>query len=80
MQNSLLLTTARLLRDRPKSLSLYDLAQELSVSVSWLSSLLSDDPPEGASVTKVEKLYNRLAPSPLNLSTTEQTIPQKLNW
>jgi len=65
VQKTLLSETIRLLRERPRTLVIADLAEELGLTKSWLSSLLSTTPPKNASVANVETLYNRLSDTPL---------------
>ena len=65
IESQLLTITISLLRQRPKNLTLKDIGLKINVSVSWLSSLLSDNPPSGAQVDRIEKLYNLLSEKPL---------------
>jgi len=65
LDSALLAETIRLLKDRPRSLTLKMVSEQITVSVSWLSSLLSDDPPQGPSVDQIERLYNLLSDKPL---------------
>lgn len=64
-QSKLLIETIRLLKLRPRTLTLKMISDQLKVSQSWLSTLLSDQPPSGPNVDHVERLYNLLAEKPL---------------
>tara|TARA_Y100001973_G_C5130812_1_gene297670 strand:- start:605 stop:829 length:225 start_codon:yes stop_codon:yes gene_type:complete len=64
-EKTLLSETIRLLRDRPHSLSLETIAQEINVSTGWLSNLLSAKDSGGARVDAVERLYALLSDTPL---------------
>lgn len=56
---SLVKVTAELLRNRPSTLTMKQLATDLAVSVEWLS-LLANDKIPNASADKVQRVYERL--------------------
>jgi hypothetical protein len=61
---SLVAHTVQLLRERPRSLTLDDIAATTGLSKSWLNLLLSGDYKDPGT-TKVQKLYEHLAGKPL---------------
>jgi len=65
MQRTLLSETIKLLRNRPRPMSLDKISEKIGVSVGWLTTLTSQHPPIGARVDAVERLYNLLADKPL---------------
>lgn len=63
-ETSLTNATAELLRNRPVSLTLKQLAIDCNVSADWLSLLLNGHVPNAAA-DKVQRVYERLTGRPL---------------
>lgn len=59
-RKTLLEATIERLRERPRSLKLEDVAEGADCTVSFLSSLLSPDPPKRPGVNAVQRLYEFL--------------------
>lgn len=64
-RGTLLSVTVDLLRHRPKTVTLDDVAAGANCTVSFLSSLLSPDPPKRPGVNAIQRLYDFLADEPL---------------
>ena len=53
--------TLKLLRMRPRTVTLDAISNDTGLSSSWLSSLLGKSPPTDPSVKKIERLYTYLS-------------------
>lgn len=58
---TLLEATIRLLKHRDRTLTYDKIADAIDCSTAFLSSLVSDDPPENPGVNTIQKLYEFLA-------------------
>lgn len=64
-EQSLTKMTRQLLKDRPRSLSLHQIAADTGVSVHWLSKFISSADNCDAAATRVQSVYERLTGKPL---------------
>ena len=62
---TLLETTIRLLRHRDRTITLDDVARGVDCTTSFLSHLLSSDPPQRPGVNSIQRLYEFLTDSKL---------------
>ena len=57
--------TIELLRNRPKPITLAIVSKSTNLSISFLSSLLSENPPQNPGVNHIQTLYEYLNEKPL---------------
>jgi transcriptional regulator with XRE-family HTH domain len=66
-QSKLQVKTLDLIRNRPRKITLQDIAREAGVTVSWLKQLLKNDGIEHPSVRRIEAIYSYLSSKPLEV-------------